>query len=205
MDHFKYYPSAWSKFINLFKLLKIAQDYRGFITSASREQKEPSREKETIDRLKDMRVRGDKRQEKSEELLPKCDIAAALRELIKRSDIIDEEYGKSITEERFITAAVILNLPNSQDLQALLEFIGSQAKLVGKSNPELALACEDPKSLESLAKRWKLPTPSQRANPNWAFCKLFADKLEEEVMGVLGKVGTIGLAIEHSLFNAESF
>lgn len=63
-----------------------------------------------------------------------------MRELIKRSDIIDEEYGKSITEERFITAAVILNLPNSQDLQALLEFMGSQAKLIARANPELALA-----------------------------------------------------------------
>jgi hypothetical protein len=62
-----------------------------------------------------------------------------LRELIKRSDIIDEEYGKSITEERFITAAVILKLPTSQDLQALFEFIGSQAKMISAGNPELAI------------------------------------------------------------------
>lgn len=29
---------------------------------------------------------------------------------------MDEEYGRSITEERFVTAAMLLNLPNAQDL-----------------------------------------------------------------------------------------
>lgn len=47
--------------------------------------------------------------------------------------------------------------------------------------------------------------PSQKASPIWGFSKIFADKIEEEVMGVLGKVGTIGLATEHFFFNAESF
>jgi hypothetical protein len=47
--------------------------------------------------------------------------------------------------------------------------------------------------------------PSQKANPAWVFSKLLADKVEEEVMGVLGKVGTIGLATEHFFFNAQSF
>jgi hypothetical protein len=41
-------------------------------------------------------------------------IAGVIKELLKRSDIIDEEYGKSITSERFITAAIICNIPNSQ-------------------------------------------------------------------------------------------
>jgi hypothetical protein len=49
-------------FINLFKLLKMTQDFRGFIISAGRELKEPLKEKETIDWLKDIRGRGEKKQ-----------------------------------------------------------------------------------------------------------------------------------------------
>jgi hypothetical protein len=33
---------------------------------------------------------------------------------------MDEEYGKSITPERFITAAMLCNIPNIQDMELIL-------------------------------------------------------------------------------------
>jgi hypothetical protein len=37
-------------------------------------------------------------------------IAQIIKEFMKRSDVIDEIYGKSISEDRFITASAITNL-----------------------------------------------------------------------------------------------
>jgi len=39
-----------------------------------------------------------------------------IAELLKRSDVIDEEFGKSITCERFITAAAIYGIPTFHQL-----------------------------------------------------------------------------------------
>lgn len=37
-----------------------------------------------------------------------------LREFIKRSDVIDEIYGKSISFDRFLTAYMVTELPKAQ-------------------------------------------------------------------------------------------
>ena len=39
---------------------------------------------------------------------------------------------------------------------------------------------------------------------NWTLGKLFSEKVEEEVVGVMGKVGTIGLYIESNLLSLQS-
>lgn len=43
-------------------------------------------------------------------------ISQIVKEMLQRSDIIDEEFGKSITAERFITAAVIYGMPTFSEL-----------------------------------------------------------------------------------------
>jgi hypothetical protein len=42
-------------------------------------------------------------------------IHSTLKELIRRSDMIDEIYGKSITFERFLTAFMAVELPKQEE------------------------------------------------------------------------------------------
>jgi len=38
----------------------------------------------------------------------------------------------------------------------------------------------------------------------WSFTKVFSDKIEEEVISVMGRIGSLGLYIESSLFNVST-
>lgn len=38
----------------------------------------------------------------------------------------------------------------------------------------------------------------------WAFAKIYSEKVEEEVLGVMGKVGSMGVAIDGFLFNQDT-
>lgn len=193
-------------FSNVFHLLRIATNYRD-LAAGCWVRREAGREREAIDALKEMRSRGTKRHDKSDRKILAstydiCKISEALRELLKRSDIMDEEYGKSITEERFITAAMLLNLPNGQDLEAILDFMRKQFLTLQTHTPYLAaLTCEDFKSLDKLARVWNKSTVQGEGEPAWAFAKVYAEKVEEEVLGVMGRLGSIGTAIESYLFN----
>ena len=42
----------------------------------------------------------------------KINLQVALKEFIRRSDMIDEIYGKSISFDRFLTAYMVVELPN---------------------------------------------------------------------------------------------
>ena len=80
---------------------------------------------ESIDVLQRMKGRkknkkGEKRKEK--EVYSTEKISQIIYELLQRSDIIDEEFGKSITIERFITIAVISGMPTYPELEKVFEF-----------------------------------------------------------------------------------
>ena len=73
---------------------------------------------ESMGALKRIKKRGEKRKnmesekvETSPQAINPRSIGNVMKELLERSDIIDEEFGKSITLERFITAAVIYGVP----------------------------------------------------------------------------------------------
>jgi hypothetical protein len=67
-----------------------------------------------------------------------------------------------------------------------------------------ALSCDDFKSLEKLARAWNKSSVQGEGEPLWAFSKIYGEKVEQEVSGVMGKLGSIGSAIEGFLFNCES-
>ena len=49
---------------------------------------------------------------------------------MKRSDVIDEVYGKSISEERFINCAIMLGLPMISEIDQVLLSIKKSANVV---------------------------------------------------------------------------
>lgn len=110
-------------------------------------------------------------------------IADIIKQLLKRSDIMDEEYGKSITPERFITAAMLCNIPNIQDMQLILEFIKGEFEGIKHVVPYYeGMNCEDSKALDKLGRVWtkaSVEKSEDSLNNLWTFSKLFTDKIEE--------------------------
>ena len=134
-------------------------------------------------------------------------ISSIIRELLERSDIMDEEYGKSITVERFITAAVICGVPAYAELEGVLKYFRGRFEALKEINTVYAGVEEDTKGMEKLSRMWTKDGgrgeegSEEGGNCMWKLAKLYSDKLENEVIGVMGKVGTIGLYIETGLFN----
>lgn len=48
---------------------------------------------------------------KTQKKRAQINISATLKEFVKRSDVVDEIYGKSISFDRFLTAYLISGLP----------------------------------------------------------------------------------------------
>jgi hypothetical protein len=99
---------------------------------------------------------------------------------------------------------MLLNLPNAQDLETLLEFMRRQFEGLRGDCHLSALSCDDFKSLEKLARAWNKSTVQVEGEPLWAFAKIYSEKVEEDVLGVMGKLGTMGSAIDGFLFNLDS-
>jgi hypothetical protein len=57
------------------------------------------------------------------------------------------------------------------------------------------MSCEDFKHLDKLARAWNKSNVQGEGDPVWTFTKIYAEKVEEEVFGVMGKLGSIGTAI----------
>jgi hypothetical protein len=63
---------------------------------------------------------------------------------------------------------------------------------------------EDERGIQKLSRIWTKndgEKSEDKENNMWILTKLYSEKLENEVIGVMGKVGTIGLYIETGLFN----
>ena len=73
---------------------------------------------------------------------------AILKELIKRSDMIDEIYGKSISFDRFLTAFMVADLPKEEQFTKVFTQINT---VFDKKYTELAnmknLHIKPPKSV----------------------------------------------------------
>lgn len=81
-------------FTNIFQLLKMTSNYRDLALNVIHKNNEVNMQKEAIDVLKEMKSRKTKRHDKTDRKVLTCSydilkISSALRELLKRSDIMD--------------------------------------------------------------------------------------------------------------------
>lgn len=58
-----------------------------------------------------------------------------------------------------------------------------------------SLNCNDFKHIDKLARAWNKQSVQAEGDPAWAFTKIYAEKVEQEVLGVMGGLGSIGSAI----------
>ena len=66
---------------------------------------------------------------------------------------------------------------------------------------------KESKGVDKLAKVWmkEPPSKSEEAVLNlWSMSKMYSEKVEEEVVLAMGKVGTLGLYIESCMLNVEA-
>lgn len=107
-----------------------------------------------------------------------CKISEIIQEMLQRSDIIDEEFGKSITAERFITAAVIYGVPTFSTLQTVLEYIKTKFSSLKHDFP-LYQTINQEKSidLDRLANLWLKGSVTRTEDPTlnqWNLALIFS-------------------------------
>lgn len=70
---------------------------------------------------------------------------------------------------------MLLNLPNGQDLEAILEFMRRQFEYLKSDSAYMnGMSCEDFKHLDKLAKAWNKSNVQGEGEPVWAFAKIYA-------------------------------
>jgi hypothetical protein len=132
-------------------------------------------------------------------------IQATLKELIRRSDIIDEIYGKSITFDRFLTAFMVAELPKEVEFvkifsringvfQEKYEELGNMKELSIKPPVNITkYSVESVKFMEEVKRKWegKVSEKTEEDCWDWNISKTVADHVESHLKSVVGKLGVM--------------
>ena len=127
--------------------------------------------------------------------------------MICRSDIIDEEHGKSITLERFVMAAEVLSLPTISDLKKALQLFKNSFEVAVMDDPDFAMIdTYERREMEILCRKWKESIPiSEDPQTNlWSVSQVIWNRVESQTLEIMGQVGQLGLFVEESLFKLNT-
>jgi hypothetical protein len=73
---------------------------------------------------------------------------------------------------------MLLNLPNAQDLETILNFMRGQFEHIKSETINFnGMSCDDFKSLDKLARTWNKSTIQGEGDPVWGFAKIYAEKV----------------------------
>lgn len=135
-------------------------------------------------------------------------ISKAIKEVLRRSDLVEEYNFRSISEESFLAVCIVFRIPTLDLLRTTSQSIMAHArKLNGFSSlqPSLETCIDNNRYLDELSRKWNTSRVKRLDDTELneiTFCGLFCDRTEKVLQELLGKLGIIGSECEAFLFAA---